>query len=174
MNLNQILAQSGVIDSVARDLGIDAKTAQTGVSVLLPAIVAGMGRDTVGAGGSRASNTGLGGLGSILGGLAGASAGGGLLDIVLGQQPTPAAQGNEILGQIFGTKDVSRGVADAASSATGIDSALLRKMLPIVAMAVVGYLTSQSKTGAPPSSPTGGQSDLGGILGTIMGGMLRR
>lgn len=179
MNLNQILAQTGAIDSIARELGIDAQTARTGASVLLPAIVAGMGRDTVGAGGSRAADPGLGGLGAILGGLGGAAGAGGLLDLVIGGQPTPVQQGNDILGQIFGTKDVSRGVADAAAGSTGIDSGLLRKMLPLLAMAVVGYLARQGGGGAAPqpqaapqAAPAGGA--LGGILGSIVGGMLRR
>lgn len=176
MNLNEFLAQTGAIDSIARELGVDPQVARTGASVLLPAIVAGMGRDTVGAGGSRAADPGLGGLGAILGGLGGGAGAGGLLDLVLGSQATPVQQGNDILGQIFGTKDVSRGVADVASSATGIDSALLRKMLPLLAMAVVGYLakqgSGQAATPAPQVAPAGGA--LGGILGSIVGGMLRR
>lgn len=180
MNLNDILAQTGAIDSIAKELGVDPQVARTGASVLLPAIVAGMGRDTVGAGGSRAADPGLGGLGAILGGLGGGAGAGGLLDLVLGSQPTPVDKGNDILGQIFGTKDVSRGVADAASGATGIDSGLLRKMLPLLAMAVVGYLARQGSgpgggqpaAPAPQSAPAGGA--LGGILGSIVGGMLRR
>lgn len=176
MNLNEILAQTGAIDSIAKELGVDPQVARTGASVLLPAIVAGMGRDTVGAGGSRAADPGLGGLGAILGGLGGGAGAGGLLDLVLGSQATPVQQGNDILGQIFGTKDVSRGVADAASGATGIDSGLLRKMLPLLAMAVVGYLArqggGQAAAPTPQAAPVGGA--LGGILGSIVGGMLRR
>lgn len=176
MNLNQILAQTGAIDSIAKELGIDPQTARTGASVLLPAIVAGMGRDTVGAGGGRAADTGLGGLGAILGGLGGGAGAGALLDLVVGQQPTPVSQGNDILGQIFGTKDVSRGVADAAAGSSGIDSGLLRKMLPLLAMAVVGYLAKQGggQGAAPAQQAAPAQPDLGGILGSIVGGMLRR
>ncbi|MFN2100095.1 DUF937 domain-containing protein [Altererythrobacter sp. MF3-039] len=175
MNLGQMLNQTGAIESIARELNIDPQTAKTGAAVLLPAIVAGMGRDSVGAAASRAPDAGLGGLGSILGGLAGASGGaGGLLDLVLGQGATPVSQGNDILGQIFGSKDVSRSVATEAAGASGMDANLLKKMLPLLTMAVVGYLAKQGQGGgAAPSQPQT-QPNLGGILGSLVTGMLRR
>ena len=168
MNMGEVLRQTGAIDSIARELGVDPKVAATGASVLLPAIVAGVGRQT-----TAAPSGGEGGaLGSILGGLAGvAGGGGGLLDLVLGSQPTPVSQGNDILGQIFGSKDVSRSVAGEAAAASGLDSALLRKMLPLLAMAVAGYLAQRGQGNAPAAAPA--QPDLGGILGQIVGGMMR-
>jgi hypothetical protein len=57
-------------------------------------------------------------------------------------------------------------VAEAASGSTGISQDLLKRMLPILAMAVIGYMT-RGKSG------TGGGM-LGGILGQVVGGMLRR
>lgn len=172
MNLGQMLNQTGAIDSIARELNIDPQTAKTGAAVLLPAIVAGMGRDGVGAGASRAPDAGLGGLGSILGGLAGGAGGGGLLDLVLGQGATPVNQGNDILGQIFGNKDVSRSVAAEAAGASGMDANLLKKMLPLLAMAGVGYLAKGGQGGQAQSSAA--QPSLGGILGSLVTGMMRR
>ena len=177
MNLGQMLNDTGAIDSIARELGVDSQTARMGASVLLPAIVAGMGRDTVGAGGSRAADPGLGGLGGILGGLAGMAgggSGGGLLDLVLGQQPTPVQQGNDILGQIFGNKDVSRTVADEAAGASGLDSTMLKKMLPLLAMAVVGYLANRGQQTQPGGATGGGAGGaLGGLLGALVTGLAR-
>lgn len=179
MTMSQALLQSGAIDSMARDLGVDSRTAQTAAGALLPAIVAGLGRNHVGAGGTRSHG---GGLADILGGLAGGG-GGGLLDQVLGQAPTPKQPGNDILGQIFGSKDVSRGVADEVAQSTGLDSGLLKKMLPMLAMAVVGMMLKQGGGGgmAQPGSagvggPLGGAlgGGLGGILGQVVGGMMRR
>ncbi|PZT90245.1 MAG: hypothetical protein DI637_04425 [Citromicrobium sp.] len=172
MNLSQVLQQSGVIDSMARELNIDPATAKMATGALLPAIVAGMGRST-----TQAAPAG-GGLGDILGSLAGASGAGGglgglggiLLDQVTRQDPTPTQPGNDILGQIFGSKDVSRGVASEVSAATGIDSALLKKMLPILAMAVAGYMAKQAGGGATSQQDSG----LGGILGSIVGGLAGR
>ncbi len=184
MNMSQALQQTGAIDAIARELGIDGQTAQSAAGALLPAIVAGLGRNQVGAGGTRNS---AGGLADVLGGLAGGGAlggiGGVLLDQVLGQSPTPVQPGNDILGQIFGSKDVSRGVADEVAGATGLSSELLRRMLPMLAMAVVGYMMKQQGTPAQPApgqdavqgagnNPLGGA--LGGMLGQIVGGMLRR
>ncbi|WP_271077406.1 DUF937 domain-containing protein [Aurantiacibacter sp. MUD61] len=167
MSLAQILQQTGVIDSMARELNIDEQTARAGAGALLPAIVAGMGRSSTSGGGSDP----LGGLGGLAGAvLGGSGGGGGLLDMVLGQQPTPTQPGNDILGNIFGSKDVSRSVAGEVAAVTGLDEGLLKRMLPILAMAVVGYMTRQASEGAP-ASQSGG---LGGILGSIVGGLARR
>lgn len=173
MNLSQVLQQSGVVDSMARELNIDPATAKTATGALLPAIVAGFGRTS-----TQAAPAG-GGLGDILGSLAGGTGGGVagglgglggiLLDQVLQQDPTPTQPGNDILGQIFGSKDVSRGVASEVSAVTGIDEALLKKMLPILAMAVAGYMAKQAGGGS--GSKQGG---LGGILGSIVGGLAGR
>ena len=189
MNLSQVLQNSGVIESMARELNIDEQTARIGAGALLPAIVAGMGRQATSAPASSGGFGGLGGLGDILGSaLGGGSAGSGglggalggglggiLLDQVLGQQPTPTQPGNDILGQIFGTKEVSRGVAEEVAGSTGISSEILKKMLPILAMAVVGYMMSnkgqqQQGAGAPAAAPAGGAG--GGMLGGALGGLL--
>ena len=183
MSLAQALQQTGAIDSMARELGVDNQTAQSAAGALLPAIVAGLGRNHVGASGSGGG--GGGGLGDILGGLAGgdggsgglAGIGGALLNQVLHSDPTPTQPGNDILGQIFGSKDVSRGVADEVAGSTGLNSNLLKKMLPMLAMAVVGYMTKQHS--APAGGTQGGGGGvkggaLGGILGQVVTGMLRR
>ena len=175
MSLAQALQQSGAIDSIARELGIDSQTAQSAAGALLPSIVAGLGRNHVGAGGR-----GSGGLGDIFGGLAGAGGaadglggiGGALLNQVLQNSPTPTQPGNDILGQIFGSKDVSRGVADEVAGSTGISAGLLKKMLPMLAMAAVGYMMKQHS--APAGTAQGGGGALGGILGQVVGGMLGR
>ena len=183
MSLAAMLQQSGAITSMARELGVDENTAKTAAGALLPAIVAGMGRSATG--GTSTSDP-MGGLGSLAGailggggssggGLGGALAGGlggGLLDAVLGTSPTPTAPGNDILGNIFGSKDVSRSVAGEVASLTGIDEGILKKMLPILAMAVAGYMAKEATGGSAPQS--GGGSPLGGILGSIVGGMMSR
>ncbi|WP_379547677.1 DUF937 domain-containing protein [Qipengyuania sp. DSG2-2] len=178
MSLAQILQQSGAIQSMAGELGIDEQTARVGAGALLPAIVAGMGR-------TSAESTGLGGLaGAILGG-----GGGGMLDAVLGNKPTPTQHGNDILGTIFGNKDVSRSVAGEVAAMTGIDEGVLKKMLPILAMAVAGYMAKQAGDNSQGSGGigdliggalggagggSGGGGALGGILGSIVSGMAKR
>ncbi len=158
-----MLAQSGALNSAARELGIDPATASAGAAVLLPAILGGFKNQ------AQAAPNGLGGLGAILGQMGG----GGLLDAVVGPQATPVEQGNDILGTIFGSKDVSRQVAGQAAAQSGISADTLKKLLPIVAMLVAGYMASQrggeSGGGAPaPSDGMGGM--LGQVLGSVLGG----
>lgn len=171
MSLAQVLQQSGAIGAMARELGIDEQTARTGANALIPAIVAGMGRSSAGGGAGGDPLGGLGGLGSILAG----GAGGGLLDAVLNSSPTPVEQGNDILGNIFGNKDVSRSVTAEAAASTGIGQDLLKRMLPILAMAAFGYLMQRGRGGS--GGGMAGSSagpDLGGILGSIVGGLANR
>lgn len=159
MNIADIMKQTGALDSISRELGVDPATARTGAEALLPAILGGFKKQ------AQPAPGGLGGLIDMLGG-----AGGGLLEAVTGSAPTPAAPGNEILGQIFGSKEVSRTVAGQASQSTGIDPALLKKMLPLLAMAVTGYLASQKAGGG--ASDTGQGGGLGGMLGQVLGGVM--
>lgn len=172
MSLAQILQNSGVIESMAGELGIDPQTAKIGAGALLPAIVAGMGRSAVGGtGGAGAAADPLGGLGGLAGAILGGG-GGGMLDAVLGKAPTPTQQGNDILGNIFGSKDVSRGIAGEVAAITGIDENTLKKMLPILAMAVAGYLAKSATGGAAQGNAGGQGGGAGDILGQVIGGAL--
>lgn len=154
MNIMDVLQQSGGIGTMAKELGINESVAQAGAAALLPAILGGFKKTT------QAQPSGLDGLGGLLGQMGG----GGLLDSVLGTQPTPVNQGNEVLGQIFGSKEVSRTVAAGAEQQTGISSDVLKKMLPVVAMMVAGYMAKQ---GGDNSGSGGG---LGGLIGGLLGG----
>lgn len=155
MSILEILKQSGGIETMARELGVNESVAQAGAAALLPSILGGFKKTT------QAQPSGLDGLGGLLGQLGG----GGLLDSVLGSQPTPVNQGNEVLGQIFGSKEVSRTVAAGAEQQTGISGDLLKKMLPVVAMMVAGYMAKQ---GGDDSGSGGG--GLGGLIGGLLGG----
>ena len=73
--------------------------------------------------------------------------GGSLLENVLSPQPTDIGLGNSVLGQIFGSKDVSRSVAQNAAAQSGLQPSLLKKMLPIVAMAAAGYMAKRGSLG---------------------------
>ena len=167
MNILDVLQKSGEIGSIARELGVDEQTAATGAAALLPAILGGFAKQQGGAqSGAAGGGDALGGLGGLIGMLGGSGAAGGLLESVLGPQPTPVQQGNDILGQIFGSKDVSRQVAATAESQTGVSSELLKKMLPILAMLVMGYLAKGQGGAAAPSSGGG----LGDLVGAVLGG----
>ena len=157
MQITDILAQMGGLQSMARELGVSEDQAASGAEALVPAILGGFKKQ------AQSQPTGLEGLGGLLGQLGG----GGLLDQVLAPQPTDVSRGNDVLGQIFGTKDVSRAVAQNAATQSGLDPTLLKKMLPMLAMLVAGFMSKQQGTAAQPSQTGGG---LGGLLGSLLGG----
>ena len=164
MQLTDILAQMGGLQAMARELGVSESQAASGAEALLPAILGGFKKQ------AQAQPSGLEGLGGLLGQLGG----GGLLDEVLAPQPTNVERGNDVLGQIFGSRDVSRAVAQNASSQTGLDTSLLKKMLPMLAMVVAGLIARQQGASAsapaseqPAPQPGGG---LGDLLGRLLGG----
>ncbi len=157
MDIASILKQSGAIGSIAQQLGVNEQVAEMGANALLPAILGGFKKT------AQAQPSGIEGLGGLLGQLGG----GGLFDSVVSPEPTPVEQGNDVLGQIFGSKDVSRSVAGHASEQTGLDSSLLKKMLPLLAMLVAGYLAKQG-SGEQGGADAGG--GLGGLLGSVLGG----
>ena len=151
MQITDLLAQMGGLQDMARQLGISQKQAESGAAALLPAILGGFKKK------AQAQPTGLEGLGGLLGQLGG----GGLLDAVLGTKPANVSQGNDVLAQIFGSKDVSRTVAQQASAKSGLDPALLKKMLPMLAMMVTGFMAKAQ-----------GGASAGGGLGSLLGGLL--
>ena len=159
MQLSDFLSQSGGLQSIARELGISEAEAASGAAALTPAILGGIQKQ------AQTQPAGLEGLGGLLGQLGG----GGLLDNLVSPEPTDVNQGNNVLGQIFGSKDVSRTVAQHASSQSGVSPQILKKMLPLLAMLVTGYLARKRSSAAPAQAPSGG-GGLGGLLGGLLGG----
>jgi len=167
MNIDDILRQTGGLQSLAREVGISESQAASGAAALLPALLGGFQKQ------AQSQPGGFEGLGGLLAQLGGV----GLLENVLSPQPTDVGRGNGVLGQVFGSKDVSRAVAQNAAQKSGLDPALLKRMLPILAMLVAGYLAKQRAASAStepqrPGPGTGGGvlGGLGGILGGLLGG----
>lgn len=185
MDIMSAINSAGGIGAIAQHLGIDEATAQSGVGALLPQVVNGIENNGLPADAETAaapdasSPQAGGGLGGMLGGLLGGGGSGGLgamfggggggMGGVLGSL-VGGGVGNQVLGHIFGSKDASREVAADASQKTGIDSSVLKKMLPIVAgMVAMHYMTNRGQGGA--DSGQGGAG--GGMLGSILGGLGR-
>jgi len=82
------------------------------------------------------------------------------------------AAGNDVLSMMFGSPDLSRTVADQAQRFSGVDSSILKKMLPVLAGILVSGLMrskpAQAQPSAPPVSPAQ-DGGLGDILGQIFG-----
>jgi hypothetical protein len=160
VNVSDLLAQAGGLKSIARELGVNEQQVSSGAAALLPALMGGFRKQAQAGGGANAVADLLGSLG-----------GSGLLDNVLSQHPTDVAQGNALLGTLFGSKDVSRAVAQGAAQQSGVDPALLKKMLPMLAMAVGGMMMRQQGSGGSAAQPAGGAlGALGGLVGGLLGG----
>ena len=135
------------LSEIGRQFGLNEAQTRAAVEALTPVVAAGM----------RRNGPSAGGIEDII------------RSITQGGAPeeTDAAtsQGNDILGQIFGSKEVSRGVANELSATSGIGSSILKKMLPIIASIVMAQVAKQ--IGSRGGSSGGG---LGDILGDILGG----
>ena len=75
--------------------------------------------------------------------------------------------GNNILGHLFGSKDVSRNVAAHAASETGIDAGIIKKALPLLASLAMGAMSKKTSAGKELGSSVskGGLGPLGDLLG---------
>ncbi len=161
MNLiNSILQNGAALQQIAKQLNLNPSDVQNAVQHMAPALSRGIQKNISSPGG--------------LEGLLGALSKGNHQQYVenpstLGQDTT-IQDGNAILGHILGSKDVSRNVAGHAAQQTGLDSGLLKKMLPMLATVVMGSLSKQSaNAGLLPGSS--GNSGGGGLLGGLLKGL---
>ncbi|EJN03183.1 DUF937 domain-containing protein [Phyllobacterium sp. YR531] len=81
--------------------------------------------------------------------------------------PSGIADGNNILGHLFGSKDLSRAVADHAAATTGLATATLKEMLPVIASMLMGGLYKKS-TGQFAASGLGGGNVIGDLIEQMM------
>jgi len=163
MNLLQSLLEANggqLVGQLARNFGVDEAQAGAALNQIVPAL----------AGGLRNNLGQQGGLESLLGALQRGQHGRYLDDPTLLGQPDTVADGNAILGHLFGNKDVSRQVASRAAAQSGIDPALLKQMLPVIAAMAMGALNRQAGGAAGQSMGTGTGGGLGGLLGGLLGG----
>ena len=77
-------------------------------------------------------------------------------DISKAFTPQGMAEGNGILGHLFGNKDVSRAIAAQAAQMTGIGQEIFKQMLPVLASALMGGIFKQSLSPFLPGANAGG------------------
>ena len=147
MALLDIITQAGgsaALEQLGARVGLSPAQTRSAAAALLPAVAGGMKR--------QAGNADLGSLLSQAGLTPGAAPG-----------DDTASAGNQILGQIFGSKDVSRTVAANAAETTGIGADQLKALLPLLASLSAGALASRA--GAAPSGQSGQAG--AGLLGLL-------
>ena len=159
MNLTDLLNSVGgqqSLGSLASSLGLDASKTNDLIGALAPALMGGLKKQT-------SSEDGLASLRNAL------QKGGHqeyLNDPKRISSPDSIQDGNNILGHIFGSKDVSRNVAGQAAESTGISADLIKKALPMIAGLAMGALSKNSNAGQSLSD----SNSTGDLLGSLMGG----
>ncbi len=150
----------GLVKQVAGSLNLNEGQAGAAIAHLLPALTEGMKKNVEKPNGLEA--------------LLGAIKTGGHDRYVEQPEKVTAddaiSDGNGILAHLLGSKDVSRKVASQAAASTGLDTSVLKKMLPMVATMAMGTLSKESKGGAL-SALLGGsqqQSPAAGLLGAFL------
>lgn len=157
MDLMDLIGKAGgakSLGNLAGSLGLDSSKTGALVGALAPALMRGMQKQTE-------SSSGLSALTSALGSGKHQQY---LDNPDLISAATSVADGNNILGHLFGSKDVSRNVAAQAAESTGIDISLIKKALPMLAGLAMGAVSKNSDAGGTSGSP------LAGLLGSLVGG----
>ena len=128
-------AQNGQgMEMLARQFGLSQQQTQAAVEALLPAFSQGLKRN--------ASDPY--GIGAFMTAMATGQHAKYFDDAQNAFSPQGMAEGNGILGHLFGSKDLSRAVASQAAQATGIGQQVLQQMLPVIASMIMGGLFKQS------------------------------
>jgi len=158
-------AQDGeAMARLGRQFGLSTQQTEAAVTALLPAISTGLKQST-------ATPEGLGNLFAVMGHQHDLQAMYGNPEAAFARQGRAA--GTDVLSAIFGSPDVSRAVADQAQRFSGVDSSILKKILPVLAgILISGLMGSKPGKAAAPQGPAvapQGGGALGDILGQIFG-----
>ena len=158
MNILETVVGSGngaAVNQLASQFGLRPDQATAAIGALMPALAGGLQKN-------MSSEAGLSGL------VAAISSGAHEQYLENPRKladPATTADGNAILGHVLGSKDASRAAAAQAGQKTGIDPAILRQMLPLVAALVMGGLSKQAKnSGSDPKQAAGGLASMLGPL----------
>jgi hypothetical protein len=164
MNILDVImeAQNGAaIRQVGSRVGLGEQQTASALSALLPALAAGFQRETQ-------TPDGLAGLLSAL------SSGNHQRYLnnpdALADQAA-VADGNGILGHVFGSKEVSREVASRAAAQSGIGVDIMKKLLPLAAGLMMGAMARQKSAGV---TPAGGAFGGGGGLSDALSALVDR
>jgi hypothetical protein len=154
--LETVLNSQGgaAVEQLGAQFGLPPEKTQSALAALVPALAAGVQRNV----------SSEGGLQSLLSALTTGGHERYLEDPTLLAEPETTQDGNGILGHLFGSKEVSRQVAQRASDRTGIGTETLKRMLPIVATMVMGGLARQ--TGGP-TDTVDAPAKAGGIMAML-------
>jgi hypothetical protein len=186
MNLNDIVqaAQGGQgINNLAGQFGLTPEQTQAAIQAIIPAFSTGLQR-------TAQDPTGLGG---ILSQLTSGVHQGSFTDPSQTATASAAGAGGGVLGQIFGSPQISGQISQQASQISGVNPQIIQQMMPIVASMIMGGLSHSmnaqgmggvlgqlaSAVNSPGGlgsaiNPSGGAQPAGGLFGmlaSLLGGL---
>lgn len=150
-------AQNGAaMDSMAKQFNLAQEQVTKAMAALMPAFSSGLKRNT-----SNPYD-----FSALMAAMASGSYAKYFEDMSKAFTPQGISDGNNVLEQLFGSKDVSRAVAAQAAQLTGIGQDILKQMLPAMADTIMGGLFKQT---------TGQMPEAGNpFSGTPMGPMMQQ
>ncbi len=157
--LNLVLQTAGpsIMQQLGSKVGLSQSQASTAVQFLMPVVSKAI------AGNSVSPN----GLSSLLGALTQGNHQQYVENPETLASDDTIADGNGILGHIFGSKHTSRAKAQEVADETGLPFDALKKALPLVASLAMGGLSkAQAQNQAQPQSQDFG-SQIGNLLGSV-------
>ena len=167
LNLFDMLNQSqngNGMEALARQFNLSQQQTQAAVEALLPAFSQGLKRNTADPYG----------VGNFMSAMATGQYGQYFDNAAQAFSPQGVQQGNDVLGQLFGSKDLSRAVAAQAAQASGVGQQVLQQMLPVLASMVMGGLFKQTTNQMQAGGFSGGGGISGNPLGQIIEEMMRQ
>jgi hypothetical protein len=160
--LYEMMAQNGqAVELMARQFNLSQQQAALAMEALAPAFSQGLKRNT----------SDPYGVSNFLQALASGGHAKYYDDASNAFSPAGMADGNGILGHLFGSKELSRAVAAQAAQATGIQQDVLKQMLPAMAAMMMGGLFKQAQ---PQQAQAGGFGAGGNILGDLIEQMMKQ
>lgn len=145
------------MQNMARQFGLSQAQVQSAIEALMPAFSIGLKRNA-------ADPMGM---GAFLQALGTGNHANYFDDVAKAFNPAGVSDGNNILGHLFGSKEVSRAVAAQAAAATGIGTEILKQMLPVVASMMMGGLAKQT-SGQLQAAGMGGGNVFGQVIEEMM------
>ena len=139
---------------MAKQFGISEEQTQAAIDALMPALSMGLKQN--------AGNSGD--MGKLMQGMIASGQADYFDNVAKAFNPAGVSNGNAILGNLFGSKDVSRAVAAHAAQATGVGQDILKQMLPVLASTMMSGMFKQS---------TGQMNAVGGAGGNVFGDVIK-
>ncbi|ASY61839.1 hypothetical protein SJ05684_c03730 [Sinorhizobium sojae CCBAU 05684] len=130
-----VQAQNGhAIELMAKQFGLAQEQMAKATAALMPAFSTGLKRNT----------TNPYDLGSLMTAISTGNYAKYFEDMRQAFTPEGVADGNDVLGQLFGSKEMSRAIAAQAAQMTGIGQEIYKQMLPVMATTLMGGLFKET------------------------------